>query len=77
MLRKGMVEAEDLHDMGMMSVLALWAKYEPIVMEMRRRYWGQDYLRDFEFLAGEMMKIKLLRDPSYKMPETHKYIPDK
>jgi len=78
MLRKGMVEAEDLYDMGLFGVIFIWEKYRPIIEENRRRYNGKDYLRDLEYLAGEMMRVKMVRDPSYKMPETLiKYVPDK
>ena len=77
MIRKGMVRAEDLYDMGMFGVTFIWEKYKPIIEENRRRYNGKDHLRDLEYLADEMMRVKLVRDPSYKMPETFiKYIPD-
>jgi hypothetical protein len=77
MLRKDMVEAEDLYDMGMLGVVFTWAKFSDVIEEQRRRYNGQDYLRDFEYLAGELMKVKLRRDPSYKVPETlSRYITD-
>jgi hypothetical protein len=47
-------------------------------MEQRRRYMGTDHLRDLELLVKEMMRIKVARDPSYKLPETFlKYIPKK
>ncbi|MGD0805456.1 MAG: hypothetical protein ABSA11_15460 [Candidatus Bathyarchaeia archaeon] len=78
MLRRGMIEAEDLYDIGGSMVVMHWKKWEPIVQEIRRRYWGSDYLRDFEYLNDEMMKIKIMRDSSYKVPETFfKYVPDK
>ena len=77
MLRKGMVEAEDLYDMGIDSTCFLWSKYGAIIEEIRRRYRGKDYLRDLEYLNSEMMRVKLSRDPSYRIPETlTKYIPD-
>jgi hypothetical protein len=78
MLRKGMVEAEDLYDMGMMTPLFIWGKYRPIIEENRRRYTGQYYLKDLEYLAGEMLRVVKERDPSYTVPETlDKYVPDK
>jgi hypothetical protein len=37
-----------------------------------------DYLKDFEYLHGEIMKVKLKRDPTYGIPETlSKYISEK
>jgi hypothetical protein len=77
MLRKGMVEAEDIYDVGSFS-LFLWVKFKPVIEENRRRYNGESYLKDFEYLYEEMMKVKLSRDPSYRVPETlDKYVPDK
>jgi hypothetical protein len=78
MLRKGLVEAEDLYDLGVQGAIFLWGKYKAVIEENRRRFNGLDYLRDFEYLAGEMMRVKLLRDPSFRLPETfYKYVPDK
>ncbi len=54
-----------------------WAKFKPIILESRRRYSGRDQYANFEFLAGEVAKMKLERDPSYKIPETFtEYVPD-
>jgi len=78
MLRKGLVNAEDLYDTGLIFSLWVWPKYQTIIEEMRRRYWGKAYLSDLEYLHGELMKVKLRRDPSYKIPETYgRYIPDR
>jgi len=77
MLRKGMVEAEDIYDVGSVSIF-LWSKYKTVIEENRKRYNGEDYLKDFEYLFDEMMRLKLSRDSSYKIPETlDKYVPDK
>jgi len=77
MLRKGMVEAEDIYDMGMMGTIFLWAKFKDVIEEGRKRYNGQDYMRDFEYLACELMKVKLRRDPSYIVPDAlSRYIPE-
>jgi hypothetical protein len=78
MLHKGMVEIEDLYDMGMQGVVFLWEKYRPIIEENRRRYNGKYYLRDLEYFAGEMLRVMKERDPSYRIPEAlDKYVPDK
>ena len=64
--------------MGMMAPIFLWEKYRPIIEENRRRYTGQYYLKDLEYLAGEMLRVVKERDPSYTVPETlDKYVPDK
>jgi hypothetical protein len=78
MVRKGMIRAEDLYDMGLTSPVYFWAKYMPIIEENRRRYNGEGYLRDFEYLAGELLRVMKEHDPTYSLPEAlTKYIPDK
>ena len=69
MLRKGMVEAEDLYDLdAAVGVIQMWKKYGSYIKESARGpINGTDYCSDFEYLAGEMMKEKLKRDPSYKI----------
>jgi hypothetical protein len=63
MLRKGMVEAEDIYEMGLgMGMIWLWEKYQPIIEENRLRYNGPEYLKNFEYLACEMSKVKASRD---------------
>lgn len=77
MLRKGLVEADDLFDMGVQGVIFLWEKYKPIIEEERKRYLGHNFLRDFEYLAGEMLRVVQERDASYVVPDTlDKYVPD-
>jgi hypothetical protein len=77
MLRKGLVEADDLFDMGGQGAVFLWEKYRPIVEEERRRYLGNNFLKDFEYLAGEMLKVIQERESTYRVPDTlDKYIPD-
>jgi len=45
MLRKGMVEVEDIFTAAS-SCLFIWEKFKPVIEENRKRYNGQDYLRD-------------------------------
>lgn len=63
MIRKGMVEAEDIYDMGMFPGALLWEKHRFVIEEIRGRYFGRDYLVDLEYLAREMLRVKLQRDP--------------
>ncbi|MCX6649775.1 MAG: hypothetical protein NTV61_10380 [Candidatus Bathyarchaeota archaeon] len=78
MFRKGLIRIEDLYDMGIIGVVFLWAKYKPIIEEGRRRYNGKNYLRDFEYLAGEILSYVKASDTDYRLPETlTKFIPDK
>jgi hypothetical protein len=70
MLRKGFVSVEDLYVLGMSGIPFHWAKYKPIIEETRRRYNGKEYLKDFEFLAAEMLRYIQSRDPSFRVSET-------
>jgi hypothetical protein len=77
MLRKGLVEVEDLYLLGMFGVPLFWEKYRPIVEETRKRYGGKEYLRDMEYLAGEIVKYQQSMDPSYRIPKKlDKFNPD-
>ena len=78
LLRKGLIDLETVYDSAGVFTLWTWDKFEPILDEHRRRYVGNDVYRGWEYLAGEVMKMKLKRDPSYKVPEMFaKYIPNK
>jgi hypothetical protein len=70
MLRKGMVEKEDLYDHGVYAVIQIWAKYKSTIEESRKRLNGPYWLSDLEYLANEMMKVHLKNDPSFKVPKT-------
>ena len=70
MLRKGILNADDLYNTGLSAAPFLWGKYKPIIEEVRRRYMGQGFLRDFEYLSREMVRIAKQMDPDYSFPET-------
>ena len=55
-----------------------WAKFNPIMDEWRRRYGGRDSYTNFEYVATEMLKKKMERDPAYRVPENlAKYVTNK
>jgi hypothetical protein len=77
MLRKGLVDVEDLYMLGLWAVSLFWEKYKPIVEETRRRYAGKEYLKDLEYLAAEITKYQQSIDPSYRIPrKLDKFDPD-
>lgn len=77
MLRKGIVSADDLYEAGLTSTIFIWRKYKPVIEESRRRYFGGGMFVDFEFLAGEMLRVVRERDPGFSFPETlDRYVPD-
>ena len=78
LLEAGILDRESVYRVLSFGSSWLWAKFKPIIEENRKRYSGRDYMYGFEYLAGEMMKMKLERNPTYKVPETFaKYVPNK
>jgi len=78
LLKDGYVDRDTIYNSSAMSVIFTWFKFKPIIEENRRRYSGLEAWKGFEYLANEMMRLSLLRDPSFKVPETFvKYVSDK
>jgi hypothetical protein len=78
MLREKLVEPDVLFTLNNITPCFIWSKFKDVIVEQRRRYAGRDYLSDFEFLNDELVKIKVSKDPSYKIPEKLiRYIPNK
>ena len=77
-LRNGYVDRETIYNTTNIGVSWTWAKFKPVIEENRRRYSGEDAMKGFEYLAGEMLRMKVERDPSYRIPENFaEYVPDK
>ncbi len=79
MLRYNLIDADSLSNLGDGDgINYMWEKYELIIRTQRKLYGlGEHWLWGFEYLAGEMLKIAKIREPSYKIPETYSsYIPE-
>jgi len=77
LVRQGLIDIEDVYNIVGTGISWTWSKYESIIEEQRRRYNGADWHRDFEYIAKELLKMKIARDPSYKVPDNlSKYIPN-
>lgn len=78
LLKAGLLDIETIYNTGQTSIVWMWVKFKPIIEEQRRRYSGRDSQKGFEYVAGEMLRLKLVNDPNYRVPETFaEYIPDK
>jgi len=77
LVKSGVAPAETMYYLGCYGVIYLWEKYKGIIQSRRDAAWGQDYMVNLEYLAGEMMKIKAIHDPSYSIPEPFRYSPNK
>jgi len=77
LLKSGLADKETIYGVGTFGATWLWAKFEPIIVENRRRYGPKNQFSGFEYLASEMMKMAKQREPSYLIPESYtRYIPD-
>jgi hypothetical protein len=76
LVKSGVAPAETIYYLGGYGAIYLWEKYKGIIQGRRDAAYGQDYMINLEYLAGEMRKIKRRHDPSYSIPEPLKYIPD-
>ena len=78
LLKAGLLDRDTIYNVSSTAPVWMWTKFKPIVEEHRKRYTGKDSQTGFEYVAGEMLKMILESDPTYKVPETFaEYIPDK
>jgi hypothetical protein len=78
LLRRGLVDRETLYDAQAVWSAYIWSKFKSVIEGHRTHYAGKDAYSGFEYLVGEMLKMKAERDPSYKIPENFaKYSPKK
>jgi len=76
LVREKLVESEVLYRINNIDPLFMWSKFKDVIAENRRRYGGKDNFSDFELLNDEILRVKLGRDPSFRIPETlTKYVP--
>jgi hypothetical protein len=75
LIREKLIEPEVLYSIDNVNPCFMWSKFKDIIPEWRKRYGAKDTLSDFEFLSNEMLRIALSKDPSFKVPETLKYVP--
>jgi hypothetical protein len=76
LVREKLIEPEVIYSLDGVTACFMWSKFKDVIAENRKRYGGEDALSDFELLSNEVLRIKLSRDPSYKVPETlTKYVP--
>ena len=78
LLRDGIVDIDTLYKMSTEGLSLMWIKFESVIMEQRRRYNGENFYANWEYLANELRKNKLKREPSYRFPETFiRYVQEK
>ena len=66
LLRIGMADKDIIfNSMYAFNALPLWYKYEDVLNMNRKLYSGSDTWRGFEFLADELEKTRMARDPDW------------
>jgi hypothetical protein len=76
LVREKLIESEVLYRTNDINPCLMWSKFKDVIVEHRKRYGGVDSLSDFELLSNEILRIKLSKDPSFRIPETFsKYVP--
>jgi hypothetical protein len=66
LVKSGVAPAETMYYLGAYGAIYLWEKYKDIIQGRRDAAYGQDYMINLEYLAGEMRKIKMKHDASFK-----------
>jgi hypothetical protein len=57
--KENMIDIETVYNITHSRILFIWFKFETIIKGLREGPWGiPDYLKNFEYLANEMIKIR-------------------
>lgn len=67
LMKNRLVDPEIIYTSGGWMAMMLWVRFKPVIEEFRRTEMGMDAYKHFEYLAGEMYRMKLKRDPDYAM----------
>ena len=68
LLKQGLADKDILYNSQMAySCTYVWHKFRGVLEENRRLYSGADAWNGFEYLANEMVKMKRVRDPNYRV----------
>jgi hypothetical protein len=63
--REGLVDLGTVYNAGGLWILNSWLKFKPIIEEYRKTEYPIDHYENYEYVAGELMKIQEKRDPMY------------
>jgi hypothetical protein len=66
LIKRKVVKAETLYELGAWAAIQAWEKYKDIVQHLRDEQAHQDSWRNVEFLAQEMLRIKTKREQEFQ-----------
>jgi hypothetical protein len=64
--KSGVIDSEKIYALGGYGAIRIWEKFKDIIQGRRGISWGHDYMANAEYIAGEMLKIKLKHDTGFK-----------
>ena len=77
MLKENLLDEKMVYNSIGSSIIMMWEKFKPIILEQRIRYSGPNFFEYFEYLADRMMKIQISRGIKWEpLSTTIQYVPD-
>jgi len=68
LLKQGLADKDILYNSQILyGCTYVWHKYRDVLEETKRLYSGVDAWAGFEYLVNEMLRMKKIRDPNYKV----------
>jgi len=67
--REGIIDIGTLNAACTQLITTIWAKFKPIIEEYRKFDYSKNTYENWEYLANEMNRTILERDPSYRGPQ--------
>jgi len=64
--KSGVIDIEKIYALGSYGSIRIWEKFKDVIQGRRDITWGQDYMINAEYIANEMLKIKMRHDASFK-----------
>ena len=64
--KAGLIDLDTLYELNWSPILMIWVKFSSIIKEYKKSDYGRDQYSNFEFLAHELWRLKMEKDPSWK-----------
>jgi hypothetical protein len=61
LVQKKLIDPELIYDMKRLTVIELWDKFSPVIMEWRRRYSAPQIYVGLEFLVSELRRVRVVK----------------
>jgi hypothetical protein len=66
LLKMKIIDAETVYEVGGIQAVWFYTKMKPVIEGYRKISWGRERFKNVDYLAGEMYRMILERDPSFK-----------